>query len=127
MTKLLLAEDETDLRDMMATFFKSKGYEVAACRDGLAAWQRLQRERPDVAILDVHMPRMSGYELCQRIRLSPGLRSLPVIMLTVMSSVPSQVEGYEAGADDYLPKPFSFPVLLARIRALERRAGRAAA
>jgi DNA-binding response OmpR family regulator len=122
MRKILVAEDDKDLRDMLATFLKAQGYEPVPCADGAQAWARLCSGGAEMAILDVNMPRMTGLELCQRIRTDPALRELPVLMLTVKKEVEDQIEGYETGADDYLSKPFDFPVLIERVRALERRA-----
>jgi DNA-binding response OmpR family regulator len=126
MRKILVAEDEKDLRDMLLVFLATEGYDPVVCQDGMVAWDHLQKEGADMAVLDINMPNMDGLELCQRIRLDNRLKHLPVIMLTVRGDIPDQVEGFETGADDYIGKPFEFPVLLARIKALERRTLRAA-
>ena len=122
MRKVMIVEDEKDLGDMLVRFLKRSGYEPVYAPDGAAAWRRLQKEPVDLVVTDVNMPEMDGFELVQRLRENPRLKSLPVIMLTVKGELPNQIEGYEVGADDYISKPFDFPVLLARIRALERRA-----
>jgi DNA-binding response OmpR family regulator len=121
MTKVLVVDDEKDLGDMLVRFLRRHGYRPTYCEDGAEAWRRLQRERFDIVVTDVNMPEMDGLELSQRIRADKELKRLPIIMLTVKNEIPDQVEGYEIGADDYVAKPFDFPVLLARIRALERR------
>jgi DNA-binding response OmpR family regulator len=121
MKKILVAEDEKDLRDMLLVFLATQGYDPIVCQDGAVAWDHLQKEGADMAVLDINMPNMDGLELLQRIRLDQRLRGLPIIMLTVLGDIPDQVEGFETGADDYIGKPFEFPVLLARIKALERR------
>jgi DNA-binding response OmpR family regulator len=121
MRKVMVVDDEKDLGAMLSRFLKRAGYEPVYCEDGARAWKRLQKEPVDILVTDVNMPEMDGLELCRKVREHPRLRGLPVIMLTVKSEVPAQVEGYERGADDYIAKPFDFPVLLARIRALERR------
>jgi DNA-binding response OmpR family regulator len=121
MKKILVAEDEKDLRDMLLVFLATQGYDPIVCQDGAVAWDHLQKEGADMAVLDINMPNMNGLELLQRIRLDQRLRDLPIIMLTVLGDIPDQVEGFETGADDYIGKPFEFPVLLARIKALERR------
>ena len=121
MRKVMIVEDEKDLGDMLVRFLKRGGYEPLYAADGAEAWRRLQKEEVDILVTDLNMPEMDGLELVQRLRAHPRLRGLPVIMLTVKNELPSQVEGYEVGADDYISKPFDFPVLLARLRALERR------
>jgi DNA-binding response OmpR family regulator len=121
MRKILVAEDEKDLRDMLLVYLATQGYDPIVCPDGAAAWDHLQKEGAGLALLDINMPRMDGLELCRRIRQDHRLKDLPVIMLTIKRDIPDQVEGFEIGADDYIGKPFEFPVLLARIRALERR------
>jgi DNA-binding response OmpR family regulator len=122
MRKVMVVEDEKDLGDMLMRFLRRSGYEPVYCEDGAQAWSLLQKGEPvDIIVTDVNMPEMDGLELSQRVRSHPKLRTLPIIMLTVKTQVPDQIEGYETGADDYIAKPFDFPVLLARIRALERR------
>jgi DNA-binding response OmpR family regulator len=127
MRKILVAEDEKDLRDMLLISLATQGYDPIVCQDGAAAWDHLQKEGASLAVLDVNMPRLDGLELCRRIRLNRQLKDLPIIMLTVKRDLPDQVRGFETGADDYIGKPFDFPILLARIRALERRSLGAAA
>ena len=121
MRKVLVAEDDDDLRDMLVTYLKSEGYEPLACENGAVGWTRLRAEGADLAVLDINMPEMNGLELCQRMRIDRRFHGMPVLMLTVKNELPDQVEGYETGADDYLGKPFDLPVLLARLKALERR------
>jgi two-component system, OmpR family, response regulator len=121
MKKVMVVDDERSLAHLIVSFLKGAGYDVVYCANGAAAWKRLQKEKVDIAILDVNMPRMGGLELCQRIRTDFKLRSLPILMLTIRRKTREQVEGYESGADDYLAKPFEFSVLLARLQALERR------
>ena len=121
MRKILVAEDEKDLRDMLLVFLATHGYDPIACQDGAVAWDHLQEENADMAVLDINMPHMDGLELCRRIRSDLRLKDLPIIMLTVKSGIKDLVNGFKTGADDYIGKPFEFPVLLARIRALERR------
>jgi two-component system phosphate regulon response regulator PhoB len=122
MRKILVAEDEQDLRDMLLIFLATRGYDPIVCQDGAAAWDHLQKEGAGLAVLDINMPRMSGLELCQRIRRNHRLKDLPIIMLSVKRDIQDRVKGFETGADDYIGKPFDFPDLLARIRALECRA-----
>ena len=121
MRKILVAEDEPDLRDMLLIFLATQGYDPVVCPDGEAAWDHLQKEEAGMAVLDVNMPRMDGLELCRRIRQSRRLQRLPVIMLSVRGALHDRVEGFATGADDYIGKPYAPPFLLARIRSLERR------
>jgi DNA-binding response OmpR family regulator len=124
---VMVVDDEGDLGALLVIFLKRFGYKVYYCENGAVAWNHLKDDAPvDIAIIDVNMPEMDGNELCRKIRSEPRLRGIAILMLTVRDSVEEQVEGYQTGADDYLAKPFEFPVLLARLRALERRVHRAA-
>ncbi|MEI7481910.1 MAG: response regulator transcription factor [Elusimicrobiota bacterium] len=119
--KILIAEDNDVFRDLLAEVLIEAGYEVAAEMNGLLAWERLQAEGADMAVLDVNMPEMDGFELLKHIRRDGRFKKMPVLMLTVMTQAKDQVRGYETGADDYLPKPFNNDILLARMKVLERR------
>lgn len=122
MRKILLAEDEADLAGLLSEALARAGYEPVVRGTGTGAWSYLRGGgAADLAVLDVHMPGIDGLELCRRIRAHPRLRELPVLMMTVRGLPDEQVEGYETGADDYLVKPFPEELLLARVRALERR------
>ena len=117
---ILLAEDQTDIRDLIAMNLRNAGYEVSAVGDGLAALAR-QIERPaDLLILDLMMPGMDGLEVCKALRARQ--HSTPILMLTAKSTELDRVLGLELGADDYLTKPFSLAELMARVKALLRRA-----
>jgi two-component system response regulator MprA len=117
---VLIAEDDRAVRDALVRALELEGYRVLAAVDGAQALGLLERERPDVAVLDVMMPNVDGLSMCRRMR-SSGDRT-PVLMLTARVEVSDRVAGLDAGADDYLPKPFAVDELLARIRALVRRA-----
>ncbi|WP_040221304.1 response regulator transcription factor [Collinsella bouchesdurhonensis] len=118
--RLLLAEDELELSRALTAILRHSGYEVDAVHDGLTALDHLRRQAFDAAILDIMMPGMDGIEVLRQARQS-GIR-LPVIMLTAKSEVADKVEGLDAGANDYLTKPFAAKELLARIRAMTRSA-----
>ena len=107
------------MRDAVERALTFEGYDVITARDGSEALQRVLNDRPDLLVLDVMMPILDGLETCRRLRAS-GER-LPVLMLTARTEVADRVEGLDAGADDYLPKPFAIEELFARIRALLRR------
>ncbi len=118
--RLLLAEDELELSRALTAILRHSGYEVDAVHDGLTALDHLRRQAFDAAILDIMMPGMDGIEVLRQARQS-GIR-LPIIMLTAKSEVADKVEGLDAGANDYLTKPFAAKELLARIRAMTRSA-----
>jgi two-component system response regulator MprA len=118
--KILVVDDERAVRDSLRRALELEGYEVELAGDGGEALDTLESESdPDAMILDVLMPPPDGLEVCRRLRLS-GSR-LPVLMLTARAEVENRVEGLDAGADDYLTKPFALEELLARLRALLRR------
>jgi two-component system, OmpR family, response regulator MprA len=120
--KILVVDDERAVRESLQRALELEGYRVELARDGEEALERLaSASPPDAAILDVLMPGIDGLELCRRLR--AGGNALPVLMLTARAEVDSRVAGLDAGADDYLPKPFALAELLARLRALLRRAG----
>ena len=120
--RILVVDDERAVRESLRRALELEGYEIELAADGEEAIARLEREAPvDGAILDVLMPGIDGLEVCRRLRAS-GNR-VPVLMLTARAEVDSRVAGLDAGADDYLPKPFALAELLARLRALLRRAG----
>jgi two-component system response regulator MprA len=120
--KILVIDDERAVRESLRRALELEGYEIELASDGEEALARLGLEPPlDAAILDVLMPGIDGLEVCRRLRAN-GNR-VPVLMLTARAEVDSRVAGLDAGADDYLPKPFALAELLARLRALLRRAG----
>lgn len=118
--RLLVADDEAAVRDALALVLDLNGFEVTTVIDGREAIRALS-DRPDAVILDVLMPGLDGLEVCRRIR-ATGDRT-PVLMLTARAEVSERVAGLEAGADDYLVKPFAGEELIARLRALLRRTG----
>lgn len=119
--KILLADDDDNFRMLLSEILQDEGFEVSAHENGLLAWESLQAEGADIAVLDINMPELGGFELLKYIREDKRLAALPVLVMTVRSAVTDQVEGYEGGADDYLPKPFANEVLVARVKVLERR------
>jgi two-component system, OmpR family, response regulator MprA len=120
--EILVVDDERAVRDSLRRALELEGYAVELAADGEEALARMRREPlPDAVILDILMPGVDGLEVCRRLR-AEGV-TVPVLMLTARSEVDSRVAGLDAGADDYLPKPFALAELLARIRALLRRAG----
>src|SRR5690606_38720515 len=118
--KLLCADDDDDLLALIAFTLSQAGYLVVKARDGRAAIRAFETEAPDLAILDINMPGASGFQVCEAIR---AKSRIPVMMLTVRGEEEDLVKALELGADDYLTKPFSPRTLLARVKALLRRAG----
>jgi two-component system response regulator RegX3 len=118
LTRILLVDDEPLITDSLSYSLRREGFEVSAVGDGLEALQLIQDFQPDLVVLDLMLPGMSGLEVCRRLRTQSAT---PVIMLTARSEEIDRVLGLEVGADDYLAKPFSFRELLARIRAILRR------
>ena len=117
---ILVAEDQTDIRELLVMNLRGAGYEVAAVGDGQAALARQLEAPSDLLILDLMMPRMDGLEVCKALRAKGS--AAPILMLTAKSTELDRVLGLELGADDYLTKPFSLAELLARVKALLRRA-----
>ena len=117
--RVLVVDDDPPLRRMLARTLTAEGYEVTVAADGGAALAEAERAAPDVIVLDVAMPALDGLAVCRRLR-SKGLPT-PILMLTARDAVPDRVAGLEAGADDYLVKPFAVQELIARLRALTRR------
>jgi len=117
----MVVDDEPAMRAALELALRLDGFDVELASDGREAIRRLPLVRPDVVLLDVLMPQLDGIEVCRRMR-DTGDRT-PVLMLTARDEVGDRVAGLEAGADDYLAKPFALPELLARVRALLRRSG----
>jgi DNA-binding response OmpR family regulator len=118
--KVLLVDDDPDLLSVTGFALQQAGFVIVKASDGFAALQAFESEKPDIAVLDINLPRMSGFELAQKLR---EKSRIPVLMLTVRSEEQDIVRALSLGADDYLTKPFSPRILIARIRALLRRAG----
>jgi two-component system, OmpR family, response regulator MprA len=120
--RILVVDDERAVRESLRRALELEGYDVDLAEDGESALERLSgTAEADAVILDVLMPGIDGLEVCRRLR--AGQNEVPVLMLTARAEIDSRVAGLDAGADDYLPKPFALAELLARLRALLRRAG----
>jgi len=116
---ILVVDDDAPIRRMLDRTLRAEGYDVAAAADGGAALAAMERVAPDLVVLDVAMPGLDGLAVCRRLR-GKGL-ALPILLLTAREAVDDRVAGLDAGADDYLVKPFAAEELLARVRALLRR------
>jgi DNA-binding response OmpR family regulator len=121
MAKILIVEDEPNMVAGLRDNFEFEGYQVITAPDGVAGLERALTEIPDIVILDVMMPRMSGLDVCKQLKAKRP--SLPIIMLTARGQEVDKVVGLELGADDYVTKPFSIRELLARVKAVLRRVG----
>ena len=117
--RILVVDDDRSVRESLRRSLAFNGYQVDLASDGTAALDAVSAQRPDAMVLDVMMPRLDGLEVCRRLR-SDG-DDLPILVLTARDAVSDRVAGLDAGADDYLPKPFALEELLARLRALLRR------
>ena len=118
--KILVVDDEQAVRESLRRSLRFNGYEVLTANDGLEAVETVRAENPELLILDVMMPNMDGLEVCRTLR--SGGWDRPILVLTARDGVSDRVAGLDAGADDYLPKPFALEELLARVRSLVRRA-----
>lgn len=119
MRRLLIVEDDTNLAKLLQSDFELEGFDVAVARNGFEALEQTQSFRPEVILLDVMLPKMSGYDVCRTLRRQGN--KTPILMLTAKGQETEKVVGFEMGADDYLTKPFGSMELLARVKALLRR------
>ena len=117
--KILLVEDEQKIADALKMGLTENGYNVETAYDGNIGWKLFEQYSFDLIILDINLPGITGYELCKRIRSRNA--QVPVIMLTALNSLNDKIEGYDAGADDYIIKPFEFKELLMKMRVLLKR------
>jgi DNA-binding response OmpR family regulator len=117
--KILLIEDEQKIADTLKLGLSEYGYHVEVAYDGNTGWKLFQKHSFNLIVLDINLPGMNGYELCKNIGAANS--QIPVIMLTALSSLNDKVEGYDAGADDYMIKPFEFKELVMKIRVLLKR------
>lgn len=120
--EILVVDDDPAVRASLERVLAFEGYAVRSAADGVAALTAVASARPDAVVLDLQMPQVDGLEVCRRLR-SEGC-DVPVLMLTARDTTPDRVTGLDAGADDYLPKPFALEELLARLRSVLRRGGR---
>lgn len=120
MSRLLIVDDDVEILSLLKKFFLQHAYEVDLATHGEAMWAAIEHNRPDIIILDLMLPGEGGLSLCQKVR---AQTTIPIVMLTAMGELSDRIVGLELGADDYLTKPFDPRELLARLRAVQRRAG----
>jgi DNA-binding response OmpR family regulator len=121
MARVLVVDDNVPLALMLESGLRQEGHEVRLAHSGPIAIEILKVERPDLIVLDVMLPGMTGLEVCRQLRASPTFAAIPIIFLTARNMLEDKIKGFDAGADDYLPKPFEFGELAVRVRALLRR------
>ena len=119
MNKILIADDDDEIRDLLEFDISQSGYEVECAKDGMEALEKAMSKHYDVILLDVMMPKMNGFEVCNNIRESG--KKTPILLLTAKGTIGDKTQGFECGADDYIVKPFDIREVLLRIRALLRR------
>jgi DNA-binding response OmpR family regulator len=124
MAKILIAEDERDIRDLVAFTLRFAGYEVFAAPNGEEAVELASKVNPDLILMDVRMPRMTGYEACKVMKANPALKDIPVVFLTARGQETEIQQGLEAGAEEYLLKPFAPDQLTARVKAILAKFGK---
>jgi DNA-binding response OmpR family regulator len=124
MAKIVIAEDEPDIRDLITFTLRFAGYEVIAGSNGEEGYELTKREKPDLVLMDVRMPRLTGYEACKRIKADPDLAHIPVIFLSAKGQESEISSGLEAGAEEYLLKPFAPDQLTEQIRSVLAKYGK---
>jgi two-component system alkaline phosphatase synthesis response regulator PhoP len=116
-TAILIADDDPQIVELVQAYLEKKGFAVMLAADGESALERVARERPDLVVLDIMLPKLDGWAVCRRLREDPDTRTIPIVMLTSRGEEMDRVLGLELGADDYVTKPFSPRELVARIKA----------
>jgi DNA-binding response OmpR family regulator len=124
MAKILIAEDEPDIRELVAFMLRFAGYEVVAASNGEEAVQTATKELPDLILMDVRMPRMTGYDACRLMKANPTLQDVPVVFLSAKGQESEIQSGLDAGAEEYLLKPFSPDELTSRVRSILSKFGK---
>ncbi|MGQ9493138.1 MAG: response regulator transcription factor [Anaerolineae bacterium] len=119
---ILVVDDHVEVANLCKRALLAEGYQVTVARNGIEALQLIEKEKPDLAIIDILMPGIDGIELCKSLRAMPGLADLPILFLTGKHDIADKAVAFSVGADDYLTKPFDVRELLMRVRALLRRA-----
>ena len=124
MAKILIAEDEREIRDLVAFTLRFAGYEVFAAANGEEAVQLAPQVNPDLILMDVRMPRMTGYEACRILKLNPDLKDIPIVFLSAKGQEAEIQQGLEAGAEEYLLKPFAPDQLTSHVKTILAKFGK---
>ena len=120
--RILIVDDEEEVRGSLGEFLSESGYDVLEAGDGEEALAKAFYEKPDLILLDLRLPKVDGYQVCQTLKGNPITAVIPIIMITALNATPQKVKGMEFGADDYVEKPFDLEELAARIKMIMRRA-----
>ncbi|HEY9759580.1 MAG TPA: response regulator transcription factor [Oculatellaceae cyanobacterium] len=123
MSRILVIDDDQAIAELVKVNLELLGHIVTTANDGIKGLALAQQQRPDLVVLDVMMPDLDGFTVCQRLRQNPQTHPIPILMLTALGMTKDKVTGFDSGADDYLVKPFEIPELQVRVRALLRRSG----
>lgn len=118
---VLIVDDEIHIQELIKFNLTKNGFDVITCGDGIEALKIVENEKPDIILLDLMLPGMDGLEVCKKIRRTPGIEDIPIIMITAKGEELDKILGLELGADDYITKPFSVRELVARVKAMFRR------
>jgi len=124
MAKILIAEDEQDIRTLIQFTLQFAGHDVVAFKDGQEAWENAENESPDLIMMDVRMPRMDGFTACRNMKANPATKDIPVVFLSAKGQEAEINDGYEAGATEYLLKPFAPNDLTMRVNELLQKFGK---
>ena len=119
--KVLVVDDESEVRASLGEFLEGNGYSVCEAADGEEALAMTFTEKPDLILLDLRLPKVDGYQVCQTLKGNPITSGIPIIMITALNATPQKVKGIEFGADDYVEKPFDLDELVARMKMVARR------
>ena len=125
MAKIVIAEDERDIRDLITFTLQFAGHEVISAANGAEAVEAVRREKPDIVLMDVRMPRMTGYEACRHIKADEATQDIPVVFLSAKGQEAEVKEGLEAGAMDYILKPFAPDQLVSRVQEILQQVDKA--
>lgn len=117
-SKIVVIEDDPLIQKLISQTLRREGYEVVTANDGSAGLRTVMETNPNLVVLDISMPGLDGYQVCQHLRSDPATANLPIIMVTAMARPADQRRGFETGADDYLPKPFALADLVTRVQSL---------
>lgn len=123
MVNILVVDDDPEIIDLLRLDLELMGFHVDSASDGLTALKKAEAKTYDLIVLDVMMPKLDGFEVCKRIRATRSSANVPIVLLTAKGTIEDKIRGFNAGADDYLVKPFEFQELMVRMRALFRRTG----
>ncbi|MFC2088873.1 phosphate acyltransferase [Calditrichota bacterium] len=118
--KILIVEDNQENIDLLYYFLSPQGYEITAVNDGLEAIKAVESDKPDIILLDIMMPKLDGYQVCERLKKNNVTKTIPIIMITALKELKDKIRSLEAGADDFITKPFENVELLARVKSLLR-------